>query len=74
VNRLHQFVLIVSILLGSWLGMQAVHETGHVLGAWLTGGGIARVVLWPLSIWTLLRSTRMFRHCRSEFRLPDIGL
>jgi hypothetical protein len=43
-------VLIASTLLGSWLGMQAVHESGHVLGAWLTGGRVARVVLHPLTI------------------------
>src|SRR3954451_22380263 len=30
--------------------MQAVHEFGHVLGAWLTGGRVARVVLHPLTI------------------------
>jgi hypothetical protein len=30
--------------------MQAVHELGHVLGAILTGGEIARVVLHPLAI------------------------
>jgi Peptidase M50B-like len=35
---------------GSWLGMQAVHEMGHVLGARLTGGEVARVVLYPLTI------------------------
>src|SRR5947208_8539728 len=50
VRRLHQGVLIVSTVLGSWLGMQAVHESGHVLGAWLTGGRVARVVLHPLTI------------------------
>jgi hypothetical protein len=43
-------VLIGSTVLGSWLGMQAVHESGHVLGAWLTGGRVARVVLYPLTI------------------------
>jgi hypothetical protein len=37
-------------VLGSWLGMQAVHEAGHVLGACLTGGRVARVVLSPLTI------------------------
>jgi hypothetical protein len=42
--------LIVSTVLGSWLGMQAVHESGHVLGAVLTGGRVARVVLYPLTI------------------------
>src|SRR5207244_10439690 len=49
-SRLPQVVLICSTLLGSWLGMQAVHELGHVLGAWLTGGRVARVVLYPLTI------------------------
>jgi hypothetical protein len=49
-RRLPQVVLILSVLLGSWLGMQAVHELGHVLGAWLTGGEVARVVLDPLTI------------------------
>jgi hypothetical protein len=48
--RLYQAVLIFSTLLGSWLGVQAVHEAGHVLGAWLTGGRVARVVLHPLTI------------------------
>jgi hypothetical protein len=50
VNRLHQIVLIVSTVLGSWMGMQAVHEFGHVLGALLTGGRIDKVVLSPLTI------------------------
>lgn len=50
VNRLHQSVLIVSTVLASWLGMQAVHEFGHVVGAWLTGGTVSQVVLHPLTI------------------------
>lgn len=49
-HRLHQAILILSAVLGSWLGMQAIHETGHVLGTWLTGGQVARVVLHPLTI------------------------
>jgi hypothetical protein len=49
-RRLHQGVLVVSVVFGSWLGMQAVHEAGHVLGACLSGGRIARVVLHPLTI------------------------
>lgn len=49
-QRLMQGVLIASTLLGSWLGMQAIHEAGHVLGALLTHGKIARVVLHPFTI------------------------
>src|SRR5437762_5721447 len=49
-NRLSQTILIASTLLGSWLGMQAIHESGHVIGALLTGGRVARVVLHPLTI------------------------
>lgn len=49
-QRFHQVILIASTLLGSWLGMQAVHEFGHVVGAWLTGGQVDRVVLHPLTI------------------------
>lgn len=48
--RSYQILLIGSTLLGSWLGMQAVHEAGHVLGAQLTGGRVAQVVLHPLTI------------------------
>ena len=48
--RLHQWVLILSVLLLSWFGLQAVHEFGHVSAAWLTGGSVARVVLHPLTI------------------------
>jgi hypothetical protein len=50
VNRLHQILLIVATLAASWLGMQLVHEVGHVIGAWFIGAEVVRVVLWPLSI------------------------
>lgn len=49
-KRVHQTVLIVSTMLASWLGMQAVHEAGHVLGALVSGGSIKQVVLHPLTI------------------------
>jgi hypothetical protein len=49
-NRVHQAVLIVSTLLASWLGMQDVHELGHVVAAWVTGGRLSKVVLDPLTI------------------------
>ena len=48
--KFHREILIASTLLGSWLGMQAVHELGHVSGAWVTGGKVQRVVLHPLTI------------------------
>lgn len=41
---------MLSTGLVSWLGMQAIHESGHVSGAALTGGRVARVVLHPLVI------------------------
>ncbi len=40
-QNVHQAILVVSTLFGSWLGMQAMHELGHVLAALLTGGEIA---------------------------------
>jgi hypothetical protein len=43
-------LLTVATIFASWLGMQAVHEAGHVLGASLTGGQVERVVLHPLTI------------------------
>lgn len=49
-RRLHQIVLIVSMLGLSWLGMMAVHESGHVAAAFATGGSVARVVLHPFAI------------------------
>jgi len=49
-NRVHQILLIVTSLLLAWLWMQIVHELGHCLGAWLTGGTIERVVLHPIAI------------------------
>jgi hypothetical protein len=49
-RRLHQVLLICSTVLASWLGMQVIHEFGHVLGAWVTGGEVERVILHPLTI------------------------
>lgn len=47
---MHQVILIGSTLLASWLGLQAVHELGHMLGAWATGAEVTRVVLTPTTI------------------------
>lgn len=49
-RRWSQVLLIGSTVVGSWLGMQLVHEFGHVLGALLTAGRVERVVLHPLTI------------------------
>lgn len=48
-GRAHQIVLIISAVLGSWFGMQAVHELGHVLCAWATGATVTGVFLDPFS-------------------------
>lgn len=48
--RFHQALLIGSSLLLAWLLMQAVHELGHILAAWMTGGTVTKVVLHPLAI------------------------
>ncbi|HUQ69677.1 MAG TPA: hypothetical protein VM165_09145, partial [Planctomycetaceae bacterium] len=40
----------IALVLLSWLLMQAVHEWGHVVGAWAAGGTVQRVVLHPLTI------------------------
>ncbi len=42
--------LITIMIIGSWLGMQAVHELGHIIGAWASAGRISCVVLHPLTI------------------------
>ncbi|MFA7231688.1 MAG: hypothetical protein WC071_10495 [Victivallaceae bacterium] len=49
-KRIEQVILIVTFIAFSWLGMQAVHEFGHVLGAWLTKAAVVKVVLHPLVI------------------------
>jgi len=50
VKRIDQIILIGTFLGFCWLGMQAVHELGHVLGAWTTGGKVVQVVLHPFTI------------------------
>jgi hypothetical protein len=49
-NRLYQVLLIASTIALSWLGMMAVHELGHVLHLWVSGGTVEKVVLHPLVI------------------------
>ncbi len=49
-TRFNQVLFAVSLTVLSWLAMMAVHEFGHVLGAFATGGVVERVVLHPLTI------------------------
>jgi hypothetical protein len=52
-HRCFQILLIVSFIAFSWLAFMVVHEFGHALTAWLTGGSVALMVLHPLQIsWT----------------------
>lgn len=39
---------MLSASIAAWYAMMIVHESGHVLAAWLSGGSVARVVLHPL--------------------------
>lgn len=48
--RYRQIALIASLAWLSWLLMMLIHEAGHVLGAWVTGGTVQRVVWHPLAI------------------------
>jgi hypothetical protein len=45
-----QVILIGSTMVLSWLLMQAVHESGHVIAAIASGGKIKKVVLHPAAI------------------------
>ncbi len=49
-NRVIQLCLFLVLGLSAWYAMMAVHELGHALGAYLTGGSVTKVVLHPLSI------------------------
>lgn len=45
--------LWIGVVIASWLGMQIVHECGHVLGALASGGRVMHVELKP---WTISRT------------------
>lgn len=47
-KRLEQIILIGTFIAFSWLAMQAVHELGHLIGAWVTGASVIEVALHPL--------------------------
>jgi hypothetical protein len=48
-----RIALWIGVAITSWLGMQIVHEYGHVLGAMATGGRVTHVELQP---WTISRT------------------
>lgn len=49
-ERIRQILLIGSFLPLCWLAMMGVHELGHVMAAWFTGGTVTKVVVHPLAI------------------------
>ncbi len=49
-KRCNQVTLILSTLCLSWLAMMIVHETGHVVAAWICGERVEKVVLHPIRI------------------------
>ena len=49
-RRFPQIILVASTLGFCWLGMQVVHESGHVACAWVGGEMVSRVVLHPLAL------------------------
>ncbi len=56
-RRLTQVLLIASTLGFSWLAMMVVHELGHAMHLWLSGGSVERVVLHPWALSQTLAKT-----------------
>ncbi len=46
----HQVILIATFIPFCWLAFMAVHELGHVVAGWSTGGTVTKVVVHPLAI------------------------
>jgi hypothetical protein len=49
IDRFFQILLIVSMACFSWLAMMVLHEFGHVIQAWFSGGIVSKIVLHPLA-------------------------
>jgi hypothetical protein len=49
-DRAFQVLLIISFVAFSWLGFMVVHEFGHIIMAWASGGSLSHVTLHPLQI------------------------
>jgi hypothetical protein len=50
IQRIEQIVLLVTFLPFCWLAFMAVHELGHVVVGWLSGGKVTKVIIHPLAI------------------------
>jgi hypothetical protein len=49
-RRVPRILLALLLLAACWWAMMAMHELGHVVGAYVTGGTVTNVVLHPLAI------------------------
>lgn len=49
-EQVRRSLFAAAVVVLSWLAMQAVHEAGHVLAAWSTGGTVTAIVLHPARI------------------------
>lgn len=64
VDRFHQLLLLTSTLILSWLGMMALHMTGHLIYAALSSAEVYRAELHPFS---LSAEPKMFGNPRPLF-------
>jgi hypothetical protein len=50
-HGVYRLFLAAALLYATWMGMMAVHELGHMLHAWLSGGQVidVRLPLWGFS-------------------------
>jgi hypothetical protein len=46
---LHALLLMLTATAASWFAMMILHEAGHILAAWSSGGQVSQVVLHPLA-------------------------
>lgn len=47
---MHRWLQVVAGIPLCWLLLQTVHELGHILACWVTGGTLRQVVLHPLEL------------------------
>ena len=49
-KRMNQVILIASFIPFCWLAFMAIHELGHVVAGFSTGGSVTKVVVHPLAL------------------------